>query len=726
MKNKLTLILFSAVLGGTPLTARNYFSPYSDAFTPVNRVICLSHSAPNPGVEQFDLLEYGFDLPESMSNLIGTGKGKLNPFDPEQVNVVAEFKQGSEIDTVYGFYYEDFIRDESSIKAVYNDCPEAKWIQQPTEYKWHVRFAPPKTGAWTMEIKVYVAFWPVPQTFSVTTFEVVNTKNRGFLMLNAGEDPLHFITSGDHKSFFCLGQDIAWPDGSRFRGAVNPAFDKLVAGGFMDVQDWTANLGDNGGNMIRVVNVPWSYELEWDTVGVYNMARAWELDSLFSTCEKSNVKMVFCLEHGTYTLPAWYEEHLMWEKHPYHRFMPGIQMPEDFLTDTSARKAYKKKLHYFLARWGYSTSLGIVQILSEMEHWTLRGPEVELKNNKAVQKKFLIWHNEMLAYMKQEVSYRPLLTSTSYGQAPRDFSVNAFSSPYLDVVCPRHSYFTERNDNLMRWYEVNTANPFEKGIHGMFPKKAAIIDEMGFGTLVGDPNDIDACSDVTYHNSLWASAFSGTAGAGLYWWRWGGNEYREQNFPALASFFSKVDFENYPMNRSGHWEDASRPSRVGIETFYLVSDEPRRSFAIGWVHNASYWWGNISQNCKDRNGRSTLINSRTGDDENISAPQELKPGTKFEVHDLAGSTQYVYVWYNTRKVEEEIYGGVVKTNILGTAKIEWKSGAGDWGYTMQRKDDFDKEHATTIVLPSDHITTISDTMVPANSICAFMSLRYAY
>ncbi len=688
MKKLAALVLFSGILGSSLLYSQRYFSPIDFLSEPAAKLVCLSHGGAYPNVKHFDKVELGFNLPAFLSEAVEqgleSGKG-INPFDPEQINVVAVFSSGDITDTVFGFYYQDFIRDESAIKAVFENCPEAKWTGKVTDYNWRVRFSPPATGEWSVTVFIDVpAISALPyKTERFRFFVDSSEKNKGFLAI--GSDGRHFIYSGTHQSFFSLGQDIAWPDGNRFRGAVNPAYPNLVAGGFLDIQDWTMNLADNGGNMIRVVNVPWSYELEWDTVGKYDMARAWELDSLFSTCEMSNVKMLFCLEHGTYTLPAWYEEHLTWEKHPYHRFIPGVQMPEDFLTDSIARKAYKKKLHYFLARWGYSTSLGIVQILSEMEHWTLRGPKVELKDNRDAQRKFLDWHNEMLSYIKEEVSYRPMVTSTSYGAPPRDYAINSFSSPFCDVVCPRHCYFTERHDNLIRWEEVNTANLFEKGIHGLFPKKAALIDEMGFGSLVGDPNDIDACDDVTYHNSLWATSFSGTAGAGLYWWRWGSNEYREQNFPALAAFFSEVDFEKYSFTKPGHWEDASRPSKVQIETFYVTSADAKRSRCMGWVHNASYWWGNISQNCTDRSGKSTLINSKTGDDEDISTPTELNAGTKFEIHDLAGNAEYLLTWYSTRESGGEVNSEKIRTNVFGTAKILWPGKSGDWAYKMERQ-----------------------------------------
>lgn len=665
------------------ISAREYFQQYRLSFEKdVNHLELIS----NLPAAKFSKAELGISVPESITVLVEeflkTGKG-INPFDPDQVDIRVVFEHDSGKYTVNAFYFDEYSRDASTIKPVFLHCPDAKWNKNATDFHWRVRFAPPYAGKWTATALINAPSVSEKAFGSSTlVFEVIQGKADGFL--EVGSDQRHFRFGGSNKSFFMLGQDIAWPDGNRFRGGTYPAYTPLVAGGFLDIQDWTRNLAANGGNTIRVVNVPWSYELEWDNIGVYRMDRAWELDQLFSVCEEVGVKMMFCMEHGTYTdLPG--DENLDWNKHPYHRALKNIVMPEDFLTDSTARATYKKKLRYFLARWGYSQSLGVFQLISEMEHWTLRGKQTNLKDNKSAQRKFLDWHNVMLSYAKEQVTYRSLLTSTSYGAAPRDHAINAFSSGYVDVVCPRHCYYTQRNDNVDRFNEVNNDGLFEKGIHGMFPNKPALFDELGFGTSVADPNDIDGCNDVTYHNTIWATSFSGTAGAGFYWWRWGNNEYRKQNFPALAKFYADVDFVKYNFVLPGHWEDASRAANVSIETFYITTNDRSRSRCIGWVHNASYWWGNISQACKDRNGKLTAIRPYTNDDENISSPQELKQGTRFEVHDLAKNVEYTIHWYSTRQAGGEMSTGTVQTNVFGTAKILWAGGVGDWAYKLERR-----------------------------------------
>ncbi len=680
---KLALAFIISVFACSSLGARDYLEVHRLG---ISKNLIEPELISGLPIEKFSKAELGIYIPEeitlSIDEFLKTGKG-INPFDPDQVDVSVFFEHELGACVANAFYYEAYSREPSTIKAVFDYCPDAKWNKNKTPFNWRVRFAPPYAGNWTASVHIKAPSVPGIYFSSLPLkFEVMHGNEAGFL--ETGSDKRHFRLNGNKKSFFCLGQDIAWPDGSRFRGSVNAAKPYLVAGGYMDIQDWIENLSQSGGNMVRVVNVPWSYEIEWDTLGKYNMARAWELDTLFSTCELNDVKMMFCMEHGTYTvLPG--EQHLDWNKHPYHRTLKNVEMPEDFLVDSTARSWYRKKLRYFLARWGYSQSLGVFQLISEMEHWTLRGKNTNLKDNKGAQKKFLNWHNEMLAFAKEQVAYRPLLTSTSYGAAPRDHAINAFSSPFVDVVCPRHCYFTQRNDNLDRWNEVNSKSTFEKGIHTLFPDKPAFFDELGFGTSAADPNDIDACNDITYHNTIWATSFMGTAGSGMYWWRWGSNAYRENNFPALAAFFKNVDFEAVHYTKPGHWEDAARFSNVSIETFYTISDDKNKSRVIGWVHNASYWWGNISNECKDRNGKSTFMHSKTRDDKTLDKPTELPAGTAFEVHDLSAKAIYSITWFSTREAGKSWSGGEVKTNRFGTARILWIAGEADYSYKLVRK-----------------------------------------
>lgn len=709
MISNLRLSVWMILLSISTLSARTYFSPYSTTPEWNSKPVCLSHTGERPRVPQFDMLEIGFELPSALDAQIEQAHPSINPFDPDQINVVAVFTDGKSTGTVYGFYYREYARDPSTIKPLYENCPAAKWNEQFTEYKWRVRFSPPAVGRWTASVKIIVGgIRSVIHNIDPFAFDVVPSDRGGFLAI--GNDKHHFIESGSKKSFFPLGQDIAWTDGTRFMGAANPDKPNSYAGGYLDMYNWIGNLAYSGGNTVRVVNVPWTYEFEWDTVGVYNMARAWELDQLFKTCEQQRIRMMFCMEHGTYTLYPWYEEHLTWTKHPYNRFIPGVDHPEDFLTDSTARVMYKRKLRYFFSRWGYSGSLGIFQILSEMDNWTFGQPATQLEDSKELQRINLAWHNEMLSYAKEQVAYRPLLTSTSYGDPPRDFKISAYSSPYIDVVCPRHCYFTERFDNLKRWGEINGVSIAEPGIHDLFPDKPAMIDETGLGMLAGDPGDIDGSTDVVFHNALWSSAFSGTAGAGLYWWSWSRNDYREANFPSLRAFFRDVDFEQHLFLRPGHWEDAGRASKVSIETFYINTADAKRSHSMGWVHNASYWWGNISQNVKDRNGKTMQINSRTGDDAQISAPQELPKGTKFEVHDLANGTGYTLSWYNTRGAGGKSGHDEVRTNIFGTAKLSWRVGEADWGYKL---DVINEKN------PGVHTTLRTDTINAFESIAVF-------
>lgn len=664
-------------------------------------VVFIEPNESYPQVGQFEKLEIGLQLDAQIEQQIALYTGDLsvgnnpgiNPFDPDQFSVEAQFTHGAESYTVYGFYYEEYIRTWWVMDPCNNPnpgCLPAEWFDQNTPYHWRLRFAPPIIGQWQVNIKVFLGGSNLIGEVPGVRFNCIPSNNPGFLEI--GGDGWHLRHSGTHESFFGIGQDLAWPDGSQFRGDVNPSNPASTSGGYLDILDWMTDMSAKGGNMTRIVKVPWSYEYEWEELNNYSqrLNRAWELDHLFETAELDEVQMVFCFEHGTFTLDdtgTFIEPELNWLHNPYRTQLANVEFPDDFLTLQSCRDIFKKKLRYFISRWGYSSSLGIFQLLSEMDNWTFRNQtnDPHLKHNGPAKLALLNWHNEMLSYCKELVPYRKLLCSTSYGRSPRDYAVDcAYDSPYIDIVCPKHGYHTKRDDNLDRFNEMNDAG-FSPGVHAisMYASKPALIDETGFNNLGADANDMDYCDDITYHNTIWATSFMGSLNSGLYWWQWFNNDHRN-NFTALNEFFTGVDYENDHYLEPGHWEDANAPENVSIETFYITTEGASKNKVMGWVHNASYYWGNILHwNCVDRNGHTTTINALTNDDVAI-IPVELLPQTKFEIHGLANLSHYTFDFYQTRGNGGIHSSDLLQANIFGTLKPEWIPGQGDWAYKARR------------------------------------------
>jgi len=117
-----------------------------------------------------------------------------------------------------------------------------------------------------------------------------------------------------------------------------------------------------------------------------------------------------------------------------------------------------------------------------------------------------------------------------------------------------------------------------------------------------DPDDYE---DISFHNAEWATAFMG-AGTGLYWTDWWEAEYvasyggyqgnplrHRHNFDALSAFFNDPNVLSALTNSSYSWSDLPNYYNISnIDYYYLSSSNS--AAAIGWLHNSTVSWDNIT------------------------------------------------------------------------------------------------------------------------------------
>lgn len=646
-------------------------------------VVFIEPNQNTPYVGQFEKLEMGVRLPavieQRVNDFLANTPGGLNPFDPEQISIEANFTNGVNSHMVYGFYYDEFIRDPNAMVPF----APANWITQATDYHWRIRFAPPSVGNWycTVSIRLNNA---LGYAYAVNGlyFQCIPSSNEGWL--EKGNNNWYLRYSGSNHSFFALGQNISWNDLQSFYGGSEPDPNyPVLKSGYLDILDRIISLSDNGGNMVRSVNVGNAYELELTRLGNYadRMDRAWELDRLFELCEQRNMKVSmqcanlrFGDESGNF---GWYDN-------PYHTQIP-LSDKKDFFTNAIAKSYFIKKLRYFLSRWGYSTSLGILAVSGEID-----GHFNNYKNDHTLQENQTIWHNDLLGFAKSLMDYRSLLTTTSYTSAIRgsDYHRNAnfqLRTPFdLDMcdITTMHTYHAERRANLMRLDEFEEGG-FNPGLHTTWKNKPTYFEELGIATnpdgLGADPDDLYTCSDVTYHNDLWATSFMGGLGTGFNWWQPNNNAYRSANFPPVKAFFDDINFEATAFEKPDFWDDHSSDDHKNstIETYYIRNKSG--SQIIGWVHNPTNYWGNIILNCMDRHNNNPDI-TKINDDDQPASPQPIPTHTKYEIHGVNNLENFTFQLYHTR-FPGGLYSSTTEhSNIFGTLKPEFETGPNDWAY----------------------------------------------
>lgn len=532
------------------LAASCCFSAFAQATFDYVQLYPLDPSGAAP-VGLYNRVEFGVVLDAPVQNRIDqflNGANGINPYDPEQISVEAKFTapDGQEI-IRYGFYYQNISNENSQFK------------QLETPYPFRVRFAPTQVGEWQVEITAVLANKTLAE--QALTFRCIASDNPGFIVRGFDQTPSDRYLRYSHtgKTFFAIGENLDWAD---FKFSAKSRTPYLR---------WMEELATAGGNFMRVGMTPWSYSPEWEVLGNYHgrQNQMWELDNIFLKAEEEGLYVILHMEiHDPFRPDRWQGDPHSWRSNPYGK-LESVHEPLDFFTDEEARRIYKKRLRYIISRWGYSTNLAVFELFSEvdggLEEYNDLGTEMIRVNQ---------WYREMQQVIHDHFGRRNRLVSASFAveeeiAAPRKIYGEA------DVALI-HNYGEAENQNYdIRW-------DLQRKVHTRY--KSMNIPSLqgecgaGFGSL-------DACSPITFHNTMWSSALSGSAGTGMNWW-WDSAIHKkgyQNEFKPIAKFFEDEDLVNFQY-LSDRWRSKD------LENYYIY--EVGGDKIRGWVHNRSYWWPN--------------------------------------------------------------------------------------------------------------------------------------
>jgi len=253
-----------------------------------------------------------------------------------------------------------------------------------------------------------------------------------------------------------------------------------------------------------------------------------------------------------------------WNDNPYSIRQGGpCETPEDFWTNPEARRLWKQRLRYTVARFAAEPALLCWDMLNEV--------------NAPVR-----WLDEMAAYLHEIDPYQhPVTTTWCRGAAKRSRELDLLSDHiYGDPDKPEW-----RNlGGHLRWLCINwpkdenwlVDRPILIGEFGISPYKSA--DELEPGGR-----------GIWLHNGLWYCFISGGAGA-LPWGMMKGTEYLEDynlwhQFTPLAQFVKLVPWEQRP------FVPLPKPLPTTNEHAAAYGLKGQSTIII-WVHDTrSTWWG---------------------------------------------------------------------------------------------------------------------------------------
>lgn len=402
---------------------------------------------------QYSKLEVTFDL----------GAAYRNPFDPNEVDAVAEITTPSgQVEVVPAFY------------------------ASAASPNWTVRYSPRQKGKHELVIKVKDR-----NGVSISSnlkFEAKKPEDgRGFIGVSGDR----FVDSYGNQ-FIPLGTNYAWGNPSDTLAAMPEykASDMNMIRVWLTA--WWANYAPEYGPASTTQN---GITMTYDGIGKYNLDNMARMDTLIDTARANDLFVMLTLNSfGDF----WYD----WAYHAYNSDNGGPstwkENATDFWYNPEAIAYQKQLLRYIFARWGYSTSLGMLEYWNESDNRVDTSADVRDS-----------WHEALDDYWKSWDFYKhPTTTSFAWKDHAEQHATQQSWEGLntLDVV-NMHLYSEDSNVIDLWQSNLNALKPYGN--------RPVFIGEAG---KTGNDVSTDAELLNYIHDGVWAPLFrAGAAGSNLWW-----------------------------------------------------------------------------------------------------------------------------------------------------------------------------------------------------------------
>ena len=323
-------------------------------------------------------------------------------------------------------------------------------------------------------------------------------------------DP-HYLAFENGDGFFAIGHNLPIYHTTGQLG--DEAMRKFAAAGENFNRWWMSSSG---------------FGIEWtDRLGWYRQDVAARIDQSLDLAAGLGLYYMMCMDtHQDFREAGW-------ERNSFNVRNGGpCQTPSDWFTDEAAKRYYKKRLRYTVARWGYSPNVLCWEFGNEMEGWDGASDEVKFP-----------WHKEMSDHLRSIDPFGHLITTSFWSKTgPEQY----WDLENIDIV-QTHCY-TNDDSNVAEAVRRYCLHQWERFA------KPHIFGEFGIrshaSTADKDPRG------WAIHNSLWAGLTSFAAGGPMPWWH-----------------------ENYidPLDLYFHFTSLSRFTRdlpLGSERWTTLDTEP--------------------------------------------------------------------------------------------------------------------------------------------------------
>ena len=450
-----------------------------------------------------------------------------NPFDPEEIDVWAEFTAPSgKIWRIWGFY------NPSSWDSL-----------------WMVRFSPTETGNWRYTVKVRDRSGTAQSREEILAAEA--SPHHGFVRIASNG---RYLQHSDGASYYGIG---LW---------YNDSYEQFNQGRITEAG--LDELKKRGANFISFFPTP--LETMGSGLGRYDENRCARMDQLFAWCEQRGLHMSWNLWFHSYISEAvWGGGNARYRNNPYRL----VTDAKGFFGSEEAWKYQEKLYRYILARWGYSRSLFLWFVVDE-----INGTEGWTQGDQAVAEQ---WCRKVHGFFKEHDPYGRPTTGTQSGGIgqwwPGGYRIFDIASREIYEAqghpMPKSGKLGLQDESPLRYSYNNYAAQIQALWSGF--AKPAMIGECGWDHTYYEPGMPEYLA--MYHNALWVSLANGLC-ATPFWWAHSetiNDSVVTNQMLHFSRFVADIDFAH------SQWEPAAVTAGQ-CEAWAMKSDK----LVFAWVVNS--------------------------------------------------------------------------------------------------------------------------------------------
>ncbi|MFC1569170.1 DUF5060 domain-containing protein [bacterium] len=437
-----------------------------------------------------------------------------NPYDPKQIDIRAEFTAPSgKVWKLFGFY-----DNYQSADA------------------WKVRFSPDEIGQWAY--KMTASNSEGTGESPVYTFEVVQSDHHGWV--HVSHDNPHYLEYDDGKQYYGVGAYLPW-------GNSVSRFDRLA---------------DYEGNFFAIWNINYNgminqNQLIEEELGKYNQRKCGLIDSMIAISESRELIIQYCFwPHDLFSETVWAAQ---WRWNPYNQICDVDYVYSDSLCWEYQKQQYR----YLIARFAYSRSWGIWEIMNEMngtDGWA-HGFTDDCYN----------WVSKVDAYFKANDPYRHPTTASfsgGYGEYRPELYWRS-DMPNIHVY-ESQQWPTRFSNNELRSSLYNYADASLRFWENF--NQPAQFGEAGYTATYFQPGEPEY-TDL-FHNSVWGSFINGLAITPVWWTLNELSSDELEHFSPFREFVDSIDLLHVS-------REPFRYTSAELNIMGMKSD----STAFGWIRD---------------------------------------------------------------------------------------------------------------------------------------------